>query len=76
MTVEQIIARQIVSQLGDIDGETVEQIVRSLGMEKQIFRQLFFKADADEIEDLLEERAELEEVNKMWSKVNSNLGIR
>jgi len=54
----------------------MEQIVRSLGMEKQIFRQLFFKADADEIEDLLEERAELEEVNKMWSKVNSNLGIR
>ena len=44
----------------ETDGETVEYIIRQIGMEHQMLRQLIMTMPVDEIEDLLEERRELD----------------
>ena len=48
----------------NIDGETMEQLIRDLGMEDQMLRQLVMKADVDVVEELIREKEELEERNK------------
>ena len=44
----------------EINGEELEQLIRDLGMEDQMLRQLALKADMDELKELIEEKEELE----------------
>jgi hypothetical protein len=48
------IINNIISQLKsiDIDGETMEHIIRSIGMDEQILKQLFAQTTNDEIDYL------------------------
>jgi hypothetical protein len=40
----------------EIDGETMEHIIRSVGMEEQMLRQLFLTGDNRFVNDLIGER--------------------
>jgi hypothetical protein len=44
----------------DINGETMEQLIRDLGMEDQMLRQLAMKVDMDSLKELMEEKERLE----------------
>jgi len=44
----------------EIDGETMQHIIQSVGLEDQMTRQLMFLADRGYVEDLWEEIVELE----------------
>jgi hypothetical protein len=44
----------------EVDGETMEHIIRSVGMEEQMLRQLFLGAHSDVLQDLTLEKIELE----------------
>jgi hypothetical protein len=44
----------------DMDGETMEQLIRDLGMEDQMLRQLAMKVDIDELRELMDEKERLE----------------
>lgn len=44
----------------NIDGETMEQLIRDLGMEDQMLRQLALKVDVDSLKQLIEEKQQLE----------------
>ena len=44
----------------EIDGETMQHIIQSVGLEDQMTRQLMFSADRGYVEDLWEEIVELE----------------
>jgi hypothetical protein len=44
----------------EINGEELEQLIRDLGMEDQMLRQLTLKADADVLKQLIEEKERLE----------------
>ena len=44
----------------EIDGETVESLIREVGMEEQMLRQLALKADVDTLKQLIEEKERLE----------------
>ena len=46
-------------QTNEVDGETMENIIREVGMEDQMLRQLLMKADAIEISRLIVERFNL-----------------
>jgi hypothetical protein len=45
----------------DINGEAMEQLIRDLGMEDQMLRQLIMKADIDNVKELVEEKEQFEE---------------
>ncbi len=47
----------------EIDGETMQHIIQSVGLEDQMTRQLMFSADRGYVEDLWEEVLELERSN-------------
>ena len=53
---------QIILQLKqvDVDGESMEYIIREVGMEDQMLRQLLLKADMELVQELVEEKALLE----------------
>jgi hypothetical protein len=44
----------------NVDGETMEYIIREVGMEEQMLRQLMLKALKQDVDVLVEEKAELE----------------
>ena len=44
----------------DVNGETMEQLIRDLGMEDQMLRQLAMKVDIDELRELMDEKERLE----------------
>ena len=44
----------------EINGEELEQLIRDLGMEDQMLRQLALKADVDILKQLIEEKQQLE----------------
>ncbi|QQO91817.1 ABC-type histidine transport system, ATPase component [Flavobacterium phage vB_FspM_immuto_3-5A] len=44
----------------EIDGETMQHIIESVGLEDQMTRQLMFSADRGYVEDLWDEIVELE----------------
>ena len=52
------LVNDIISQLKaiDVDGETMEYILKQVGMEAQMLRQLFVKTTNDEIDELIDER--------------------
>ncbi len=43
----------------DVDGETMEYILREIGMEEQMLRQLMLSAPMEQVEYLMEEKKEL-----------------
>lgn len=43
----------------EVDGETMEYIIKQVGMEYQMLRQLILTLPIEEIENLIEERKEL-----------------
>ncbi len=43
----------------DIDGETMEYIIRAVGMQEQMLRQLVLTSDAIELLELVKEKANL-----------------
>jgi hypothetical protein len=55
-------AEEIISMLKhmEVDGETMEHIIRSVGMEEQMLRQLFLGAKKDMLWDLTLEKKQLE----------------
>jgi hypothetical protein len=48
----------------NINGEELETLIRDLGMEEQMLRQLVMKADIDVVNELIREKEELEKQNK------------
>ena len=51
----------IIELCDDIDGETLQYIIRSVGMEYQMLRQLVMMASTYLLEDLIEEKMNLED---------------
>ena len=49
---------QILNEI-DVDGETMEYIIRQVNMEEQMLRQLVMQADNVHLLDLIKEKAEL-----------------
>ena len=50
----------IIRHLEGVDGETMEYVLRRIGMEHQMLRQLIMTMPVEEVEDLLAERHELD----------------
>ena len=48
----------------NINGEELETLIRDLGMEDQMLRQLVMKADIDVVNELIREKEELEGINE------------
>jgi hypothetical protein len=57
---------RIIDQLKevDVDGETMEYIIKQVGMEQQMLRQLVLTSDAVELLELVKEKANLLENEK------------
>lgn len=53
---------QIILQLKqiEVDGESMEYIIKEVGMEDQMLRQLLLKANMELVQELVEEKALLE----------------
>lgn len=56
MNITKHLLKETIQNLNDVDGETLEYIIRKLGMEEQILRQLFLKSDDFTIKNIIEER--------------------
>ena len=54
----------------DCDGETMEFILRKVGMEYQMLRQLMMTMPLEQVEYLLEERKDNEELDKPGMFIN------
>jgi hypothetical protein len=50
-------------QTNEIDGETMENIIREVGMEDQMLRQLMLTMPIEQVEYLMDERKELDGQN-------------
>jgi len=48
-----------IEMLQDVDGETMELILREIGMEWQMLRQLMLSAPMEQVEYLMEEKKDL-----------------
>ena len=48
-----------IEMLQSVDGETMEYILREIGMEEQMLRQLMLSAPMEQVEYLMEEKKEL-----------------
>jgi len=55
--------QEIINTLKEVDGETMENIIREVGMEDQMLRQLIMTMPVDQIEYLVAERKELDGQN-------------
>ncbi len=48
--------QEIINALKEVDGETLEHIIREIGMEDQMLRQLVLKSDTHDVYVLLGEK--------------------
>jgi len=48
--------QELVNTLKELDGETLEHIIRVIGMEDQMLRQLIMKAPMFQVMDLVKEK--------------------
>jgi len=48
-----------IEMLQGVDGETMEYILRAIGMEEQMLRQLMLSAPMEQVEYLMEEKKQL-----------------
>ena len=55
--------QEIINALKEVDGETMENIIREIGMEDQMLRQLVMKAKEEEVGVLLLEKIMLNDNN-------------
>ena len=58
---KELVADQVISLLTsiEVDGETMEHIIRQVDMEDQMLRQLLLQADTETLVQLIMERREL-----------------
>jgi hypothetical protein len=61
---------RIISDLSHIgvDGETMQYILKNVGMEDQMLRQLMMSQPIDEVNYMFEERTELENINEKHNR--------
>lgn len=61
---QELVADQVIKMLNEIevDGETMQYIIRQVCMEEQMLRQLFLQADTEVLVQLIMERRELPSV--------------
>ena len=61
MTPQEIKSQAIIQQLKhmEVDGETMQHILKQVGMDEQMLRQLMMSMPMNQVEDLIEERKEL-----------------
>lgn len=52
--------QEIINTLKEVDGETMEHIIREVGMEDQMLRQLVMKANSNDVYNLLSEKIRLQ----------------
>ena len=52
--------QEIINALKEVDGETLEHIIREVGMEDQMLRQLVMKANSNDVYNLLSEKIRLQ----------------
>ena len=52
--------QEIINTLKEVDGETMENIIREVGMEDQMLRQLIMKAPMPQVQELVYEKTLLE----------------
>lgn len=52
--------QEIINALKEVDGETMENIIREVGMEDQMLRQLIMKAPMTQVQELVYEKTLLE----------------
>ena len=62
MTIKQIITALITNN--DLDGETMQYIIESIGMRDQMLRQLVLTASPSELNDLMDEYQEVSKYNR------------
>lgn len=54
--------QEIINALKEVDGETLEHIIREIGMEDQMLRQLVMKANSNDVTKLLFEKLHLSDI--------------
>ena len=61
MTPQEIKSQAVIQQLKhmEVDGETMQHILKQVGMDEQMLRQLMMSMPMNQVEDLIEERKEL-----------------
>jgi len=52
--------QEIINTLKEVDGETMENIIREIGMEDQMLRQLIMKAPMLQVQEVVYEKTLLE----------------
>jgi hypothetical protein len=66
MTPQEIKTQAVIQQLKhmEVDGETMHYILKQVGMDEQMLRQLMMSMPMNQVEDLMEERKELNRLTK------------
>lgn len=66
MTPQEIKTQAVIQQLKhmEVDGETMQYILKQVGMDEQMLRQLMMSMPMNQVEDLIEERKELNRLTK------------
>ena len=66
MTPQEIKTQAVIQQLKhmEVDGETMQHILKQVGMDEQMLRQLMMSMPMNQVEDLIEERKELNRLTK------------
>jgi hypothetical protein len=66
MTPQEIKSQAVIQQLKhmEVDGETMQHILKQVGMDEQMLRQLMMSMPMNQVEDLMEERKELNRLTK------------
>ena len=66
MTPQEIKTQAVIQQLKhmEVDGETMQHILKQVGMDEQMLRQLMMTMPMNQVEDLMEERKELNRLTK------------
>ena len=63
----------IIRHLEGVDGETMQYVLRRIGMETQMLRQLIMTSPMEEIEDLLAERRDVDAFNASFEPEDVDL---
>ena len=66
MTPQEFRTTAVIQQLKqmEVDGETMQYILKQVGMDEQMLRQLMMTMPMNQVEDLMEERKELNRLTK------------
>ena len=66
MTPQEFRTTAVIQQLKqmEVDGETMQYILKQVGMDEQMLRQLMMTMPMNQVEDLIEERKELNRLTK------------